>query len=81
MSGGPQKLNRDTKSNSYGEVIKVWGSIAPLPPRFSHLWYALTEICVSLIDNINFGEDNLLCMLAQFCSACYLAGCMVLLMM
>ena len=32
MSGGPQKLNRDTKSNSYGGVIKVGGSIAPLAP-------------------------------------------------
>ena len=69
------------KSNSFGEIIKSGGSIASLAPHFSHLWYALTKMCVSSIESINFGKDNLLCMLAQFCPACYLSGCMVLLMM
>ena len=40
---------------------KKWGGTALVPsPHFSHLWYVLTKMCLSLIEHINFGKDNLL---------------------
>ena len=36
---------------------KKWGAPLPLSPHFSHLWYALTKMCVSSIENISFGKD------------------------